>query len=98
MNTILAISIGLFINGLVAFGIAKISKSLWMVAGLVIAFKALEVTSGHFLGIQNIASVGAWAVTLITGFLFFMITVQLYTFLQDRAVEQQAEALKSNKV
>lgn len=98
MNTILAITIGLIINGIIAFGIAKVSKSLWMVAGLTIVFKAIEVASGHFLGIQNIASVGAWAVTLITGFLFFMITVQLYTFLRERAEEKQAEALESSKV
>ncbi len=98
MNTILAITVGLIINGIIAFGIAKISKSLWMVAGLTVVFKAIEVASGHLLGIQNITSVGAWAVTLITGFLFFMITVQLYTFLRERAEEKQAEALESSKV
>jgi hypothetical protein len=98
VNTILAIAVGLVINGIIAFGIAKISKSLWMVAGLTIVFKAIEVVSGHFLGIQNIASVGAWAVTLITGFLFFMITVQIYTFLRERAEENEAEALESSKV
>ena len=98
MNTILAIAVGLVINGIIAFGIAKISKSLWMVAGLTVVFKAIEVASGHFLGIQNIASVGAWVVTLITGFLFFMITVQIYTFLRERAEENEAEALESSKV
>lgn len=98
MNTILAITVGLIINGIIAFGIARISKSLWMVAGLTVVFKAIEVTSGYFLGIQNITSVGAWAVTLITGFLFFMITVQIYTFLRERAEEKEAEALESSKV
>ena len=98
MNTIIAITVGLIINGIIAFGIAKISKSLWMVAGLTVVFKAIEVTSGHLLGIQNIASVGAWAVTLITGFLFFMITAQLFTFLRERAEENEAEALENSKV
>jgi len=91
VNTILAITAGLIINGIIAFGIAKVSKNLWMVAVLTIVFKALEVTSGHLLGIQNITSVGAWAVTLITGFLFFMITAQLYTFLREKASEKEAE-------
>jgi len=58
VNTILAITVGLIINGIIAFGIAKVSRSLWMVAGLTIVFKAIEVMSGHFLGIQNIASIG----------------------------------------
>ena len=98
MNTILAITAGLILNGIIAFGIAKISKSIWMVAGLTVVFKIIEVASGHFLNIQDITSVGAWAVTLITGFLFFMITVQLYTFLRERAEEKQAEALESSKV
>lgn len=98
MNTILAITVGLIINGIIAYGIAKVSKSLWMVAGLTIAFKAIEVASGHFLGIQNITSTGAWIVTLITGFLFFMITVQLHTYLRENAAEKQAEALENSKV
>lgn len=69
-----------------------------MVAGLVIVFKAIEVTSGHLLGIQNIASLGAWIVTLITGFLFFMITVQLFYYLREKALEKEAELLENNKV
>jgi len=32
VNTILAITVGLIINGIIAFGIAKVSRSLWMVA------------------------------------------------------------------
>ncbi len=98
MNTILAITVGLIINGLVAFGIAKVSKSLWMVAGLVIAFKTLEVITGAYLGIQSISSIGAWAVTLITGFLFFMITVQIHIFLRDKNAEREAETLENSKV
>ncbi len=98
MNTIIAITVGLIINGIIAFGIAKISKNLWMLAGLVVVFKILEVATGEYLGLQNITSVASWAVTLITGFIFFMITVQLFYYLQEKTAEKQAEALENNKV
>ena len=98
MNTIIAITVGLIINGIIAFGIAKISKNLWMLAGLVVVFKILEVATCEYLGLQNITSVASWAVTLITGFIFFMITVQLFYYLQEKTAEKQAEALENNKV
>lgn len=98
MNTIIAITVGIIINGIIAFGIAKISKSLWMVAGLVVVFKIFEVATGEYLGVQNISSIASWAVTLITGFIFFMITVQLFYYLREKAVEKEAEALENNKV
>ena len=98
MNTIIAITVGLIINGIIAFGIAKVSRNLWMLAGLVIVFKILEVATGQYMGIQNITSLASWAVTLVTGFLFFMITVQLFFYLRDKAAEKEAEALENNKV
>ncbi len=98
MNTILAITVGLIINGIIAFGIAKLSKSLWMLALLVVAFKLIEVVTGHYLGLHNIESIGAWAVTLITGFLFFMITVQLFYYLDDKLKEEKANKLENSKV
>ena len=97
MNTILAITVGLIINGIIAFGIAKVSKNLWMVAALVVVFKVLEIISGEYLGIQNMGSIASWAVTLITGFLFFMITVQLHFYLRQRATERNEEP-ENNKV
>ncbi len=69
-----------------------------MVAGLVILFKVLEIITGEYFGIQSIASMSAWAVTLITGFLFFMITVQLHFYLRDKALEKQVEAVENSKV
>lgn len=98
MNTILAITAGLLINGIVAFAIAKVSKNLWMVAGLVIVYKLLEVVTGNYFDFAQVQTVSAWVVTAIVGFLLFMITAQIHTFLRDREAEREAEKLENSKV
>lgn len=98
MNTIIAIAVGLAINGFVAFGIARVSKNLWMVAALVIAYKLIEVAIGNYYDFAQVRTVSAWVVTGIVGFLLFMVTVQLHTFMRDRAAEKEAETLENSKV
>ena len=98
MNTILAITVGLIINGLVAFGIAKVSRNLWMVAALVIIYKLAEVAIGNMFNLQQVNTLAAWVVTGIVGFLLFMITAQLHTFLRERAHNKEVEALENSKV
>lgn len=98
MNTIIAIAVGLLINGLVAFGIAKVSKNLWMIAGLVTVYKLIEVAIGNYFDFQQVATLSAWVVTGIVGFLLFMITVQIHFFLRERAAEKENDELEKSKV
>ena len=88
MTTILAILAGLVINGTIAFGIAWVSRNMWMVLALVVVFKGLEMAVGHYFGIQNMNTAVAWVVTFIVGFLFFMITAQLHFYLRDRRAQK----------
>ncbi len=98
MNTILAITAGLLINGIVAFTIAKLSRNLWMVAALVVVYKLLEVATGNYFDFAQVETVSAWVVTAIVGFLLFMITAQIHIFLRDREEEREAEKLENSKV
>jgi len=98
VNTIIAITVGLIINGLVAFGIARVSKNLWMIAGLVIAYKLVEVAIGNYFDFQQVTTVSAWVVTAIVGFLLFMITVQIHFFMREREAEKREEQLENSKV
>jgi len=98
VNTILAITVGLVINGLVAFGIAKVSRNLWMIAALVTAYKLVEVAIGNYFDFQQVTTITAWVVTAIVGFLLFMITVQIHFFLRDREAEKREEQLENSKV
>lgn len=97
MNTIIAITAGLVINGLVAFGIARVSKNLWMVAGLVTVYKLVEVAIGNYFDIAQVKTLSAWVVTAIIGFLLFMVTVQIFTFLCEKEAEKEEHEMEKSK-